>query len=114
MDQRDEQRLNCLKQTQPTSMSVSTCLKIAGTMEYSIAAEEARQFCLFNLKPNLQQCLQITRSMEYPDTGDEARWECLRRFVKKMSPKQCKQVAENMSYPPNSERADLYCKQELK
>lgn len=114
MDQRDEQRLKCLKQARPTSMRVPTCLKIAGTMEYSTAAEEARQFCLYNLKPTLQQCLEITLNMEYPDTGDEARWECLRRFIKKMSPKQCKEVAEKMSYPPNSERAELYCQQELK
>ncbi len=109
-DQRDAQRLECLKQHK-VKISIPQCLKIANSMEYSTAAEEARLFCLQNLVRTAQECFAITKSLEYPDSGDEARWDCLRRFSKTISKKQCAQVAEEMDYPANADRAEEFCKQ---
>lgn len=113
-DQRDDVRMNCLKQKK-NQISVAQCLSVAANMEYSINAEDARLVCLYNLrqKPTLKECHGITKLMEFPDSGDEARWECLRRFNRQISKKQCHQLAKNMSYPANEHRAVIYCDQEL-
>ena len=111
-DQRDDQRLRCLKQKK-AQISVAQCLNIASSMEYSTNAEEARLVCLYDLRPTLKECFTISKSMEYPDTGDEARWECLRRFNKTITTAQCQRIARSMSYPPNAQRANQYCAQEL-
>lgn len=110
-DQRDTLRTECLKQNK-AKVSVPTCLKIAASMEYSTAAEEARLFCLQNLVRTPLECFAITKTMEYPDSGDEARWDCLRRFSKALNKKHCLKVAESMSYPANADRAEDYCKQQ--
>lgn len=114
MDQRDDERLRCLKKKK-NQLSASQCLQITKTMEYSNNAEEARLVCLYDLNksPSLKECAAIAKSMEYADSGDEVRWECIRRFTKIISTKQCQTFAKAMSYPANNQRADQYCKQEL-
>ncbi|MGE5085908.1 MAG: hypothetical protein ACM3MG_06365 [Bacillota bacterium] len=114
MDQRDDERLHCLKKKR-NQLSASQCLQITKTMEYSNNAEDARLVCLYDLNksPSLKECAAIAKSMEYADSGDEVRWECIRRFAKVLSTKQCLTFARAMSYPANSQRADIYCKQEL-
>lgn len=113
-DQRDESRMNCLKQKK-AQISVPQCLKIAKTMEYSNNAEDARLLCLYDLgqQPTLKECFTISKNMEYADSGDEVRWECLRRFNKSITVKQCERIAKDMSYPANTQRAEIYCAQEL-
>ena len=114
MDQRDDERLRCLKK-EKNQLSASQCLQITKSMEYSNNAEEARLLCLYDLNksPSLKECAAIAKSMEYADSGDEVRWECIRRFTKIISTKQCQTFAKAMSYPANNQRADQYCKQEL-
>ena len=114
MDQRDDERLRCLKKKK-NQLSAIQCLQITKTMEYSNNAEEARLVCLYDLNksPSLKECAAIAKSMEYADSGDEVRWECIRRFTKIISTKQCQTFAKAMSYPANNQRADQYCKQEL-
>ncbi|WP_415063278.1 hypothetical protein [Bdellovibrio sp.] len=113
-DQRDEARMNCLKQKKAL-ISVPQCLKIAKSMEYSTNAEDARLLCLYELgqQPTLKECFAISKSMEYADSGDEVRWECLRRFNKSITLKQCERITKDMSYPANTQRAEIYCAQEL-
>ena len=110
-DQRDAQRMECLKQSK-VKLSIPVCLKIASSMEYSTAAEEARLYCLQTFVQTAQQCFAITKTMEYPDSGDESRWDCLRRFAKSLSKKQCLKAADQMSYPANADRAEEFCKQQ--
>lgn len=112
IDQRDDFRMKCLKQKKSV-LKISQCLSIAQSMEYSTNAEDARLFCLYNLRISLNECFDISNSMEYPDTGDEVRWDCITRFSKTISVKQCKKLAKNMNYPANAQRADLYCSDEL-
>lgn len=112
IDQRDDYRLECLKQKKSV-LKLPQCLAIAQSMEYSTTAEDARLFCVYNLRITLNECFGISKQMEYPDSGDEVRWECLRRFNKTISQKQCKKLAKSMSYPANSQRASLYCSDEL-
>lgn len=114
IDQRDDQRMKCLKQKKNV-LAVDQCLSIAASMEYSTNAEDARLVCLYDLRrqPTLNECHKITKSMEFPDTGDEARWECLRRHNATISKKQCLKLAKGMSYPANEHRALQYCEQEL-
>lgn len=114
MDQRDDLRLKCLGQKK-NQLTISQCLKIAGSMEYSTNAEEARLLCLNELRqiPTQRECFSIAKQMEYPDSGDDARWECLRRHNKTITIKQCQNIARSMSYPANIQRASAYCSQEL-
>lgn len=115
MDQRDNQRLSCLKQKAP-QLSVDQCLSIAGTMEYSNNAEDARLVCLYDLKKKIafKDCSKIARAMEYADSGDDVRWECIRRDSAKISKAQCQNIAKGMSYPGNQQRAELFCEDELR
>jgi hypothetical protein len=115
LDQRDAQRLSCLKQKAP-SLSVEQCLTIAGTMEYSNNAEDARMVCLYDLKKKVvfNDCSKIARAMEYADSGDEVRWECIRRDSAKITKAQCQHIAKRMSYPGNQQRAELFCEDELR
>lgn len=113
MDQRDEQRLQCLKQ-KAAQINVDQCLAIAASFEYSNNAEEARLVCLYDLKKvkvSFSECRKIAASMEYPDSGDDVRWECLSRFNKKITKSQCQHIAKRMSYPANEERAGVFCQQ---
>lgn len=115
MDQRDTQRLTCLKQKAP-QLSVAQCLTIASSMEYSNNAEDARMVCLYDLKKKIafKDCSKIARAMEYADSGDDARWECIRRDSAKISKSQCQNIAKAMSYPANQQRAELFCEDELR
>ena len=115
MDQRDNQRLSCLKQ-KSRQLNVDQCLTIANSLEYSNNAEEARQVCLYDLKKKVSfnDCSKVARAMEYADTGDEVRWECLRRDSGKISKSQCRHLAKRMAYPANQERAELFCEDELR
>ncbi|MNK89330.1 hypothetical protein D3C87_1093380 [compost metagenome] len=115
MDQRDGQRLTCLKQKAP-QLTVDQCLFIAGTMEYSNNAEDARLVCLYDLKKKIafKDCSKIARAMEYADSGDDVRWECIRRDSAKISKAQCQNIAKGMSYPGNQQRAELFCEDELR
>ncbi|WP_407933226.1 hypothetical protein [Bdellovibrio reynosensis] len=112
IDQRDDQRLKCLKSKKST-IKVAQCLEAAKTMEYSTNAEEARLLCLYDLRqqPSKKECLQIVKNMEYPDSGDEVRWECLRRFSNSLKPAECRQLASGMAYPANGDRAKQFCEQ---
>lgn len=113
MDQRDEQRRECLKQ-KAAQINVDQCLAIAASFEYSNNAEDARLVCLYNLKKvkvTFAECRKIAASMEYPDSGDDVRWECLQRFNRKMTASQCQHIAKRMSYPANEERAGVFCQQ---
>lgn len=115
MDQRDTQRMVCLKQKAPR-LSVAQCLTIASTMEYSNNAEDARLVCLYDLKKNIafKDCRKIARAMEYADSGDDVRWECIRRDSAKISKSQCQDIAKAMSYPANQQRAEIFCEDELR
>ncbi len=112
IDQRDDLRLTCLKKRK-SKLTVSQCLKIAASMEYSINAEEARFICATELTPppNAKECLKIAAQMEYPDSGDDVRWECLLQHGKKIGSSICLKTAKAMSYPANEERATLFCKE---
>lgn len=114
IDQRDDFRMNCIKQ-KSADLTVSRCLKIAGTMEYSFNTEEAKLICLFELPKSatLKECIETSKSLEYPDSGDHARWECLQRYSKTIRKKECLQVSESMSYPANKHRASVFCHHEL-
>lgn len=115
MDQRDAQRLTCLKQKAP-QLTVDQCLSISSTMEYSNNAEDARLVCLYDLKKKIafNDCSKIARAMEYADSGDDVRWECIRRDSAKISKAQCQHIAKRMSYPGNQQRAELFCQDELR
>ncbi|KHD89184.1 MAG: hypothetical protein OM95_05040 [Bdellovibrio sp. ArHS] len=113
MDQRDDLRMQCLKQKK-NQLTVASCLNVAKTMEYSTNAEEARLVCLYELRQiGIKDCHAISKSMEYADTGDEVRWDCLRRFNRSLTKKQCQSFAKSMAYPANAQRAEVYCSQEL-
>lgn len=114
IDQRDDFRMNCIKQ-KSSSLTVSRCLKVADTMEYSINAEEAKLICMFDLAKQitLKECLSTSNKLEYPDTGDQARWECLQRFRKVIRKKECLSVGESMNYPANKHRASVFCLNEI-
>lgn len=112
MDQRDNQRLNCLKHRKK-KLSVNQCLKIAASMEYSINAEEARFICATDLvtPPNAKDCFRIAKQMEYPDSGDEVRWFCLLQYGKNTGLGLCNKTAKAMNYPANEERATMFCEE---
>ncbi|QDK44206.1 hypothetical protein DOM22_03075 [Bdellovibrio sp. ZAP7] len=113
MDQRDDYRLKCLKKKK-NQLSVSQCLSLAKSMEYSNNSEDARMVCLYDLqKVSLKECAQIAKNMEYADSGDETKWHCIREFNKTISKKQCLALGKSMSYPANSDRAQQYCENEL-
>lgn len=115
MDQRDDQRLTCLKQ-KGSQLNVDECLAVASTMEYSNNAEDARLVCLYDLKKKISfnDCSKIARAMEYADSGDDVRWECIRRDSAKITKSQCQHIAKRMSYPGNQQRAELFCQDELR
>ncbi|HWU44623.1 MAG TPA: hypothetical protein VN132_14325 [Bdellovibrio sp.] len=114
MDQRDDARMSCLKQKK-SELTVTQCLGIANSMEYTTTADDARLVCMSDLRHKItaKECLTITKAMEFPDSGDEARWDCLRRFSKSLSSKQCRSFAKDMSYPANTQRAEQFCSEEL-
>ncbi|WP_413577156.1 hypothetical protein ACLVWU_02905 [Bdellovibrio sp. HCB290] len=115
MDQRDNWRMNCMKRKK-SELTVTQCLTMAKTMEYSNNAEDARMICLYDLKKKitLKDCANIAKQMEYADSGDEAKWHCLREFSTTISKKQCNVLAKAMAYPPNTDRAEYFCENELK
>lgn len=117
IDQRDDLRMKCLRK-KVKSMTLTNCLKIAQTMEYTFNSEDARVSCLEQAAStktlSFEVCQKAVSKLSYADSADEARWLCLRQSSKKPTQKQCLKMAGSMDYPSNSDRAELYCRNELR